>query len=90
MELLAAEMGLPVIEEFEIRKIVESLKNNMAADIFKITSGHFKLVSAGFIHILTQLTNGILCSGIIPDDLKIELAMPIPQKKIQTNPDKFR
>ena len=35
MESIPAETKLPVIEESEVKQIVESLKNNKVADIFR-------------------------------------------------------
>ena len=71
MESLPAATELTELEESEVSKIVGSLKNNKAADIFGITSEHLKLASIGLIPILTHPINGVLGSGIIPDDLKI-------------------
>ena len=45
VESLPVETQLPEIEESEVKKIVESLKNNNAAEIFRITSEHLKLAS---------------------------------------------
>ena len=90
MESLSAETGLTEVDKSEVRKIVESLKNGKVANIFGMTSEYLNLASTSLIPTLTQLINVIVGSGIIPDDLKIGLATPIPKKKKQMDPDKFK
>ena len=81
----------PEITELETRKCISSLNNNKAPDIYGITSEHLKRASPLIIPMLTELSNRIMAEKVMPTDLKLGLATPIPKKaNVQVDPDKFR
>ena len=90
LEASPSEEAPPQVSPAQVQKIIRALNNNKAADCYGIASEHLKL-APNISPIVADLLNRIFNKGVIPDDLKIGLATPIPKKeKTQTDPDKFR
>ena len=89
--LAQEDKPLPTVKAPEIAKIVASLKNNKAPDIFGISAEHLKLASHKLIAILTTLTNKIFKVGILPECFKLGCIAPVGKKKKSDRcPDNYR
>ena len=89
--LLSSGNKLPTISPNEVGQIIQSLKNNKAADIFGITSEHLKYASEELQYILAQVINITIKNGKIPELLKIGKVRPVLKKnKSSKNPTNYR
>ena len=89
--LTASQEPLEPVSKDTVHKHIQHLKNNKAPDVFGISSEHIKLASPIILDIITELTNGILACGRLPDSFKIGIVNPVPKpKKPPKAPTNFR
>ena len=81
---------LPPVSSAQVTKLINMRKNNKAADCFGVTGEHLKLASPIIVPLITDIVNRVMCNGKFPDDTKVGLSTPVPQKGAQVDPDKFR
>ena len=79
------------VSEYTVRKHIANLENNKAADPYGVTAEHLKLASPIIAILLTQLINTIFSRADIPEEMKLGVITPLPQKtKCRKIPDNYR
>ena len=82
---------LDPVSTTEVRKILSSLKNGKAPDIYGVSTEHIKLAHPTIIEIICHLTNATLKSGKLPDSFKLgSIAPVVKKKKSHKNPNSYR
>ena len=69
-------MNIPEVSEFEIKNIIQGLKNS-AAGYDELPASIFKKVSDIYIKPLTYFINMSIREGIVPEELKLAKVIPI-------------
>jgi hypothetical protein len=82
---------LPKVTVNQIEKLISALKTNKAADMYGITSEHFKCSHPILESILVDLFNKVVKEKSIPNQFKHGVIVPVPKpKKSAKNPDNYR
>lgn len=90
-DIAQSQAPLPAVSEHNVKRFINSLKNNKAPDIFGITSEHLKYSSSRITFLMTKVLNEISQKMNIPDIHKIGALTPVPKKgKSAILPDSYR